>query len=160
METWDLLAGVIIGILGGGGIVSIWFKSKLDELNAIREKLNTERRKVYGEILAPYIKLFAKLNRGEPIEDISQEILSDDYKRSIFELTLLGSDEVVTAYTNLMQYFFRMDESEKQDTRKTIKLWGKLRLEIRKDLGNKNTKLNEIDLLKSEIKDIYKYEKF
>jgi len=35
-----------------------------------------------------------------------------------------------------------------------MRLWGSLLLEIRKSLGNKNTKLNEIDMLRAMIKDI------
>lgn len=34
-----------------------------------------------------------------------------------------------------------------------IKAWGMLLLEIRKSLGNKNTKLNELDMLHAMLKD-------
>ena len=37
-------------------------------------------------------------------------------------------------------------------------LWGRLLLEIRKDVGNKHTKLNELDMLRWLITDIDKLE--
>ena len=56
----------------------------------------------------------------------------------------------------LFQYFYKIEESGNQDIKETLRLWGNLRLEIRKDLGNKDTKLQAIDILKPEIKDSYK----
>ena len=37
-----------------------------------------------------------------------------------------------------------------------LRLWGRLLLEIRKDVGNKDTELNELDMLRWLIKDIDK----
>lgn len=39
-----------------------------------------------------------------------------------------------------------------------MRLWGKLLLEIRKSLGNENTELSELDMLRGFIKDIEKLE--
>jgi len=159
MDIWELLVGLFVGLLGGGGIVGIWYKSRLDELRETKERLNTERRNVYAKLMDPYILLFAKIVRGEKTDEVIQQILSDDYRRSMFEFTLLGSDEVVKAYTDMMEHFYKVEESGQQDTKKTMDLWGNLRLQIRKDLGNKDTKLLGLDMLKSEIKDLYKLNK-
>ncbi len=132
-------------------------KSRLDELRAVEERLSVERRRVYADILAPYIKLFASISRGDKnTDEIGQQITSDEYRKAIFELGLVGSDKVVCAYNDLMQYFFKLGSSGKQDMYETTRLWGKLRLEIRRSLGNKNTKLTEIDMLRGEITDIDK----
>jgi len=140
-----------------GGIITWFFKSRNEERRAVEERLHAEHRRVYGEILAPYVKLFAGISRGDAgANQIGKEITSDEYRKAIFELGLLGSDEVVRAYNELMQYFFKLGTSEKQDMHVTVRLWGKLRLEIRKSLGNKKTKLNEFDMLRGEITDIDK----
>ncbi len=158
----NVLPTLLIVVGGAAGSIITWIiRSRLEELRAIEERLSVERRKVYSEILDPYVKLFASLKlKDEGVSIIEQEITpqisSYEYRKTIFELGLLGSDEVVRAYNNLMQYFFKLDATEKQDMRETIRLWGTLRLEIRKSLGNKRTKLNALDMLRGEITDIDK----
>ncbi len=56
-----------------------------------------------------------------------------------------------------MQHVYKAESTEKQDPRKMMSLWGTLLLEIRKSLGNKKTKLNELDMLRGMIKDIDEY---
>ena len=89
-------------------------------------------------------------------KEVERKITSKDYRKAIFELGLLGSDSVVRAYNDLMQYFFKLGSDGKQDMHETIRLWGTFRLEIRKSLGNKRTKLNAFDMLRGEITDIDK----
>ena len=158
MDWWEIVLSVLLVAVGGGGIFNLIIKSRLDELRAIEERLSAERRKIYAEILAPYVKLFAGISRGDAVaNEVGKEITSDEYRKAIFELGLLGSDDVVRAYNDLMQYFFKLGTTEKQDMRVTARLWGKLRLEIRRSLGNKKTKLNEFDMLRGEITDIDKF---
>ena len=158
----NVLPTLLIVVGGAAGSIITWIiRSRLEELRAIEERLSVERRKVYSEILDPYVKLFASLklkDGGASIieQEITPQISSYEYRKTIFELGLLGSDEVVRAYNKLMQYFFKLDATEKQDMRETIRLWGTLRLEIRKSLGNKRTKLNALDMLRGEITDIDK----
>ena len=152
MEWW--LSPLLIVV---GGIITWFIRSHYEERRAIEERLHGEHRRVYAEILEPYIELFANLSRGGGVnKGIEQKITSKDYRKAIFELGLLGSDGVVLAYNDLMQYFFKLGSDEKQDMHETIRLWGTLRLEIRKSLGNKRTKLNAFDMLRGEIRDIDK----
>jgi hypothetical protein len=143
-----------------GGIITWFIRSRLEESRELERRLRDERSKVYIAILGPYIELFASISGGDQREDrmdeITKKVLSVEYRKTIFELGLLGSDEVVYAYNDLMQYFFKLGTTEKQDMYETIRLWGTLRLEIRKSLGNKRTKLNAFDMLRGEIKDIDK----
>ena len=143
-----------------GGIITWIIKSRLEELRATEERFRAERRKIYGEILDPYVELFASLKlKDGGANKIEQKIISYEYRKTIFELGLLGSDDVVRAYNALMQHSFKSAGSDKQDLGEIVRLWGKLRLEIRKSLGNKKTKLNEFDMLRGEIMDIDKLEK-
>ncbi len=140
MEWWEIVLSILVLVAGGGGIFNLFVKARLDELRATAERLTPERRKIYLDILAPYISLYSAMSRGELSKlDLKQQITSDEYRRSIYELGLLGSDEVVRAHNALMQYFFKLGTSEKSNTRETILLWGGLRLEIRKSLVGKKT---------------------
>ena len=155
MEWW--LSPLLIVV---GGIITWFIRSRYEERRAIEERLHGEYRRVYAEILEPYIELFANLSRGEGVnKGIEQKITSKDYRKAIFELGLLGSDDVVRSYNALMQHSFKSASSDKQDFGDTMLLWGKLRLEIRKSLGNKKTKLDELDMLRGEITDIDKLAK-
>ena len=57
-----------------------------------------------------------------------------------------------------MKHTYEAEATGNQDPEKMMRLWGKLLLEIRKSLGNKKTKLNELDMLRAMIKDMSKIE--
>ncbi|MCJ7812649.1 hypothetical protein MUP95_04930 [bacterium] len=136
-----------------GGIISWFIKSRVEELQAIEEKLREDRRKIYLQILDPYIKLFSDISQTNMAQQVKR-IKSYDYKKAAFELNIFGSDNVIAAYNNLMTHIFQAEASGKQDPNEMFDLWGKLLLEIRKSLGNKKTNLNSIDMLRGMIKDI------
>jgi hypothetical protein len=94
-----------------GGTITWLIKSRLEELRAIEERLLEERRKIYGQILEPYIRLFADLKgqgRGQAIKSIT----SYDYRKTAFELSLIGSDEVVRAYNALMKQAYKAESDQ------------------------------------------------
>ncbi|MFW6164126.1 MAG: hypothetical protein ACODAJ_15265, partial [Planctomycetota bacterium] len=66
----------------------------------------------------------------------------------------LGSDEVVRAYNAMLRHTYEAERTGGQDARELMRLWGALLIEIRKSLGNKRTKLQEIDMLRGMVKDI------
>lgn len=136
-----------------GGIITWVIKSKVEELHAVEEKLREDRRKIYSQILDPYIRLFADLKGKGPAQAIKQ-ITSYEYRKTAFELNLFGSDEVVRAYNVLMKHTYEAESTGEQAPKEMMRLWGNLLLEIRKSLGNKKTKLNEWDMLRAMIKDI------
>ena len=148
------LAGPVFMAIGG--IISWIIKNRSEELRTNREKLKTEQRKIYSEILEPYIRMFADI-KGEGIAQAVKKIKSYDYRKTAFELSLIGSDEVVDAYIKLMQHSYQAEETGKQDPSTMMNLWGSLLLEIRKSLGHNNTKLIPKDMLRPMISDIDKY---
>lgn len=91
-----------------GGIITWIIKSKIEELQAVEEKLRVERRNIYLEILDPYIRIFADL-KGKGPEDALKQVTSYDYRKTAFNLNLFGSDEVVRAYNELMQYIYKAE---------------------------------------------------
>jgi len=157
MDWIQIVASTGLFILGG--IITWIIRSKIEESRAIRVKLNEERRKNYSEILTPYIRMFADF-KGKGLAQAINEIKSYDYRKTSFDLALFGSDSVVQAYNALLQYGYKGEANENVGRRGEmyLRLWGKLLLEIRKDVGNKGTKLDEFDMLRWLIRDIDKLE--
>ena len=137
-----------------GGLISWLLKYRYEKLQEVEEKLRLERRKIYIEILEPYITLFS-LDEKNKIGNAMKRILSADYKKTAFELCLFGSDDVVISYNNLLKYGSESEKTGKRNDKKMIKLFGNFLLEIRKSLVNEKTKLNEVDMLQNMIKDIH-----
>ena len=71
----------------------------------------------------------------------------------MFELNLMGSDDVVRAMNAFMQHTFHSGN----DSKGMITKWSELLLAIRKDLGNKRTNIEPMGMLRNQIKDIDKY---
>ena len=82
------------------------------------------------------------------------KLTSSEYKKTTFESAVMGSDGVVGAHNCLMQHAFASERTGQQDPKRIITLWGNLLLEIRKNIGERKTKLKEKDMLRSMIKDI------
>jgi hypothetical protein len=156
MDWLQTLGPTLLVVLGG--IISWFIKSRIEELRAIEEKLREERRNNYAHILDPYIHLFADIKKGKGPDEALKRVTSYDYRKTAFDLNLFGSDEVIRAFNNLMEHTYEAEATGKQDPQKMISLWGKHLLEIRKSLGNKKTKLNEVDMLRAMIKDVSKIE--
>lgn len=156
MELWEIALALILAILGSGSLVGLYIQDRIQKLRSVEEKLREERRKVYSELLIPFIQIFT--NPNDP-EIVLEHIKSLEYRKTSFDLTLLGSDEVVQAYGDLMQHIYQQSQNKDADPKKAneiIKLWSKLLLEIRKSLGNQKTNLSEKDMLRHIITDIDK----
>lgn len=151
MDLSSLLP-LIIALLGSGSIITVVIQDRITKLRTVQEKLRDDRLKVYIDLLSPFVLMFTK---GIDQQEVLKNLLSPEYRKTSFELALLGSDDVVKAYGNLMQYSFRL-ENQEIDKNMLIKLYATLLLRIRKDLGNKYTQLNEKDMLAYLIKDIDK----
>jgi len=153
MDNWlQIVAAPLLVALGG---LAAWFiQSRVEQVRATEERLTAERRKVYAEILEPYIRMFAGVKSGEGVKEATEKILSFEYRKTSFELGLVGSDDVVRAYNDMMQFFFKAANEDGQDSSQGILLWGALLLEIRRSLGNKDTKLDALDMLRGMITDI------
>lgn len=108
---------------------------------------------MYEEILDPYIRLFAGLEDPSAQDNVVQEMQSYEYRKTAFNLSMVGADDVVKAYNGMMQYVFRAETSG-VNAKEMMRLWGRLLLEIRKSLGNRSTELDEWDMLRGMIRDI------
>ena len=154
MNYLQVLGPSLLMVLGG--MITWLLKSRVEELRATEEKLREERRKIYGQILDPYVRLFTDLKGQGPAQAI-KTIRSYDYRKTAFDLGLFGSDAVVRAYNALMKHVYNAESTGKQDPKEMMRLWGALLLKIRKSLGNKRTGLKETDMLRGMITDIDRY---
>lgn len=157
----DILAPLMVLILSAIGILAGWFiRSRFEESRLVRQKLNEERRNTYKKIISPYIGMLTGIKDKESTAKALNKVKSPEHKEAVFDLAFVGSDNVVRAHNALFQYAYKDEESddEKQRGKMFIRLWGLLLLEIRRDVGNKNTKLDEFDMLRWLIKDIDGFE--
>ena len=136
--------------------IVVWFlTSRVEAIRRETERLQDERRSVYIQALEPYIRILAGAKNPSETKKAMSQITSFEYRRATFELNLIGSDEVVQAMNDLMQFFFsREGDGSNIDAGQMITLWGNVLLAIRRDVGNKRTKLKPIDMLRSQITDI------
>jgi hypothetical protein len=145
-------------------------RSRLERRFDLEDKLREDRIATYNKILEPYIILFMtdaawqadSKNKGKNKYQVAERKLrSLEYRQEGFRLSLVGSDEVVKAYNNLMQYFFQRGENAAQptegDLKKMLSLMGTLLLEIRRSMGNEATALNNWEMLEWFLTDARKY---
>ena len=148
---WMTQGVITIGV----GIV-VWFlTSRVEAIRREKEKLHDDRRKIYMQILDPFIRVFAGIKNPSETNKALKQIVSYENRRAFFELNLLGSDDVVRAVNDYMQFVYKQGADSGQDnSNDIITYWGGLLLAIRRDLGNKRTKLTEADMLRALITDI------
>ncbi len=137
------------------------YRQTIERQMHLEEKLRDDRITIYNQILEPFILLLMtenawqtdKKNRGKNKNDIATtQMLSLEYRQTSSKLSLIGSDDVVTAFNNLMQYFYNQPDSAgvepaPEKLQDMMRLLGKFLLEIRKSMGNETTKLDHWSML-------------
>jgi len=132
-----------------------WFiKSNLERKVELENKLRDDRIETYNQILEPFIILLTsdeawskdKKYKGKDKGDFAMsKMLSFDYRKTGFKLSLMGSDPVVKAYIELMQFFYRLNDQDTPNEislKEMLELLGTFLLEIRKSMGNEATMLD------------------
>jgi hypothetical protein len=153
MEMIKILAAPTLMIIGG--IITWIIKSRTEEYRVIQEQLREQQRQIYQDILTPLIKMLGGTRNEKDEKEAIKKILSYDYRKTAFEMNMIGSDEVVKAWGDFMQYLYKNDETTRlSNPFETLELLGKVVLEIRKSLGHKKTKLKPEDMLRFLITDI------
>ena len=154
MDWQGLLTPVLTAAIGAilAGIMTWFVQSRIEALRRETERLRDERKNIYMEILEPMIKALSGINNPDELESALDSLRSFEYRKVVFEFNFIGSDRVVQALNDLMQGIY----SGRQSPTTLMSNLGTLMLTIRKDLGYKKTKLNAVDMLKSQITDISK----
>jgi hypothetical protein len=149
--AYNILHTILLLIAGAAG----WYlKSRYEELRAIEERLASERRKIYADLIDPFVQLFSAKDdqeRGKIVAKLTEY----DYRKTSFEYVLMGSDGAIRAYNNLMAAMYTGNKDpETRDEKEILRLLCSLLLEIRKSLGEKKSKLKNKDMLRWMINDI------
>ena len=158
------LATPVMGLVVGA---IVWkYRQSIERKIKLEEQLRDDRIETYNKTLEPFIILLMtdaawasdpKTKNKDKNKIGTEKMLSLEYRKTSFGLSLIGSDSVVLAYNDLMQYFFtRSDTSpaSPSDAREMMSLLGSVLLEIRKSMGNEFTKLDNWNMLESFVKDI------
>jgi hypothetical protein len=150
----------LLGAIGWG------IRTRLQRRLDLEERLREDRITIYNNILEPFIILLMtdaawhsdKKNRNkEKNQEAMSIILSLNYRKHGFSLSLMGSDEVVKCHNNLMQYAFHAEEGADINIEEILTLLGSLLLAIRRSMGNEATKLTKIDMIEWFITDARAY---
>ena len=150
-------------------------RTSIERRIELENQLRDDRIEIYNQILEPFIILLMseaawvsdKRNKNKDKNDLAtSKMLSLDYRRLGFKLSLMAPDDLVRSYNDLMQYFYNMGENQSNHTNHSkvemFTLLGNFLVQIRKSMGNEATKLNHWDMcewwmsdarkLKNEIK--------
>ncbi len=133
----------------------------------IEEKLRDDRIEIYDQILEPFVLLLMpdsawqsnpKNKNKDKAKEATNILLSLNYRKVSFRLSLIGSDNVVQAFNDLFKHFYAMKNA--QDAKSSSNMenmmirLGNFLLEIRKSMGNESTKLDNWSMLEWFIKDL------
>ena len=98
--------------------------------------------------------------RNQNKNDIAiKKMLSFEYRKIGFKLSLVATDPVIRAYNQLMQYFYNLEGSQRsleEQISDWIALMATLLLEIRKSMGNEASNLNKWEMIEWFMKDTEK----
>ena len=128
-------------------------------------KLSDKRQKLYAEVLEPFLIAITPdivwntdpETKGKDKQQLLQEaMLNMRYRQAMFQLTFIGTDEVVEALNDLMQHFYRAGADPQQQAAhgaKLARLLAKFLLAIRKGAGNDATRLDKWAMLEPFMTD-------
>jgi hypothetical protein len=155
-ELGQVVTPVLVLLLTAFG----WrFRQKLERRIELENKLREERVDAYNQILEPFIIMLmsnaawthGNQNKGKDRFALAtSKLLSLEYRKTAFKLSLIGSDAVVRAYNDLMQHFYNLDENSAnsaQHAQQMMILLGTFLLQIRRSMGNEETRLRDLEML-------------
>lgn len=153
-------------LLAALSFVGWQLRRKIDRRIELENQLRSDRIAIYNEIIEPFIIFLMsdaawehdKRNKGkDKFAVATAKLLSLDYRRRGFQLSLMGSDSVVRAYNELFQLFYKQgadDEALSNDRLvEMLERLGDFLLEIRRSMGNEATTLERWDMIDWWLKD-------
>jgi hypothetical protein len=136
---WQFIT-ILIAFLGG--LITLAGNLQLQIRNEQREK----KIEIYEEVIQFFFEVVFATKLGH--ESKSEEELVDFFQRIIPKLVLWASDDVLATFIKFRQL------SNQSGGTSAFSLFGKLLLDIRKDLGHQNKSLDELYLLGVFVNDI------
>lgn len=134
-----------------GGLVVWYFQSRAEKLRKLKDGVQLQPATL--KAMDPFIRMFAGLGNAKAQAHALASFRGYPYRKTVFDLTMFGSDEVVRAYNAMFQHIYK-SETAGQYPRELMRRWASVLLAIRKGGGNPDTTLDEWDMLTATIKDI------
>ena len=134
-------------------------------IRELEGKLREDRIETYNALLEPFFLLFTTeaafaqdpKYKGKKKDELAiAKMLSVEYRKVGFKLSLVASDDVVRAYNRLMQFFYHDDgDASAIDVKASVwvKLLADLLLKVRKSMGNEATSLDSWEMVEWFMKD-------
>ena len=146
---------LILAALGGGGLVAVinqWLdrraQARREELRALREA----RAPLYRQLIRPWATALASARAGQdPVQTLAGSADSPDYHLALFEFAMTASDDLVRSFGRLMlaaSLSEHLPEAAKPVLDKPEKLLGDFVLQLRRDLGPRDTSLEPDDVIR------------
>lgn len=145
----ELTLKLIIGLLSTVVLILITFiKMYHDRYREVKLKLSDKKYNTYSEIIAT---LFDMVNRQKGLADFTDDEILYRLMNVKRDLLLYGNDKII-------RKFFEWEIN--QLTGKRLWNWAELAYLVRKDMGNRWTKITADDILKSLLSSTDNYEDF
>lgn len=138
--------------------IGAYFQRQRDKLNIEQEAFFLKKRENYFNVISPLVLMISNGSNKTEQDKVIKMILTNEYRKEVLGLSLYGNDNVVASFNNLFQLIYNKDKLEENPSL-IIPLLGKVLVEMRKELGNKKTKLDEFRILEFLIKDIKELKK-
>lgn len=139
-----------------------------ERIKELEDKLREDRIETYNALLEPFFVLFTTdavfasdpKYKGKSKDQLSiGKMLTVEYRKAGYKLSLIADDAVVRAYNSLMQFFYKGDHEGLQPdellvrTSQWMHLLSNLMLEIRRSMGNSGTALSNWEMIEWFMKD-------
>lgn len=150
---------LVLGLTGVGWRI----RESVERRRTAEERLSDERVEIYKKVLEPFFILLMpdaawdydrKRKNKDKIAVAMGIMYSIEYRQVSAHLSLIGSDGVVKAYNELMQYVFHSEAGGDLESAQMLlsKLGGFL-LAIRRSVGNEETDLDNWAMMEWFITD-------
>lgn len=151
------MATAIAAIVGplAGGFVVWWVQSRIEQSRQERENLRSERVELYTDLLEPFITVFSG---GDPKlqEKSAARILSPDFRKLMYRVMLMGSDDVVRAINAMWTQFYANSDDgvTEEEAVLSMRSIAEALLAVRRELGDRKTKLIWQDVFRARVTDL------
>jgi hypothetical protein len=166
MDWIEPIEAIVLLLLGAA--TTYITQKRIEEIKAQKAELNTaqarlheaalrlrdERRQIYLKVLEPYIAVLQALGTGVSAQEASRRLGTNEHRKAAFELKLVGTDEVVTAFNTFARYIMDAPRRSNDPPGLVLRLWADLLLAIRRNVGEPGTQLTGRDMILDWVSDI------
>ena len=138
------LNAILISLLAiASGVLGVLLKRQTEKLKIVEQQLSQNKYKAYSELINIFYDLLKDTKLKKETNNTKLMIRILDSKKDLF---IYGSDDVFNKFTEWLTF-----TNKHQNNNRHIKLFLETMILIRKDMGNKKTKLTNRDILLSIV---------